>query len=177
MNDPSLTPVLQRMLQITARPFRAIEIAAIVDSSKVSQMRSAHSRYVEYGNDTRDQADWAKLHALVGVETLVCMAAEISGSIGADTHDSKFVLRLVERANKVFRLKCLLGDKAYLSEEIVGVLREWGIATIPLKKTPIHQLRKTTTRPTQTSPSGSTIVKLNSTKSIGFDRKSSRSSR
>jgi hypothetical protein len=135
MNDPSLTPVLQRMLQITARPFRAIEIAAIVDSSKVSQMRSAHSRYVEYGNDTRDQADWAKLHALVGVETLVCMAAEISGSIGADTHDSKFVLRLVERANKVFRLKCLLGDKAYLSEEIVGVLREWGIqATIPLKK-------------------------------------------
>jgi hypothetical protein len=46
-------------------PFRAMECAGIVDSSKMSQMRSAHSRWVEYGDDQREGADWMKMHALV----------------------------------------------------------------------------------------------------------------
>jgi hypothetical protein len=45
------------MLAVTAQPFRAVEIAGIVDSSKVSQMRSAHARWVEYGDDEREEAD------------------------------------------------------------------------------------------------------------------------
>jgi len=56
-NDPRLTPILERMLAVTAQPFRAVEIAGIVDSSKVSQMRSAHARWVEYGDDEREEAD------------------------------------------------------------------------------------------------------------------------
>jgi hypothetical protein len=46
----------------------------------MSQMRSAHARYVEYGDDERENAHWMKLHALVGVETLVCMGIELSGT-------------------------------------------------------------------------------------------------
>jgi hypothetical protein len=48
INDVSLTPVLRSFLAVTAAPFRRREIGAIIDSSKLSQMRSVHSRWVEY---------------------------------------------------------------------------------------------------------------------------------
>jgi hypothetical protein len=135
MNDPALTPVLEQMLAITARPFRVIERGGIVDSSKMSQMLSAHSRWVEYGDDEREDADWMKMHALVGVETLVCMAVAFSGSVGTGTHDINFLLPLVRKTRGLFDLHFLLADKAYLSEEVVGRLWETGMqAVIPIKK-------------------------------------------
>ena len=135
MNDPRLTPILEKMLELTARVFRAVECAGIVDSSKMSQMRSAHSRWVEYGDDQREGADWMKMHALVGVETLVCMAVMFSGSRGAGTHDVNFILPLVERVRGIFALRYVLADKAYLSENVVGRLWQMGMqAVIPIKK-------------------------------------------
>ena len=139
MNDPTLTPLLQKMVELTAKPFRAIECAAIVDSSKMSQMRSAHSRWVEYGDDEREDADWMKMHVLVGVETLICMAVMFSGTNSAGgkylVHDIKFLLPLLEKVTGKFNLRYLLGDKAYLSEQIVGRLWQMGIqAVIPIRK-------------------------------------------
>ncbi len=139
MNDPALTPILQKMVELTAKPFRVVECAAIVDSSKMSQMRSAHSRWVEYGDDERDDADWMKMHALVGVETLVCMAVMFSGTNSdggrLPVHDINFVLPLIEKTKGKFSLRYLLGDKAYLSEQVVGRLFHMGVqAVIPIKK-------------------------------------------
>ncbi len=79
----------------------------------------AHAKEVEYGNrDERPGADWMKCHTLVGVETLVVMAVEFSGSRGAGTHDGKFLESLVETGLKSFPLEFLLGDKAYLTEKV-----------------------------------------------------------
>ena len=98
-------------------------------------MRTAHSRWVEYGYDMREAADWMKIHALVGLETLICIAVMFSGSRGPMTHDVNFVLPLVKRALKVFGLRFLLGDKAYLAAEVVGWLWSWDLqAVIPIKK-------------------------------------------
>lgn len=135
IDDRELTPVLEHFLETTAKPFRRRETAAIVDSSKLSQMQTAHSRGVEYLGDERPGADWAKVHALVGVETQIVMAAMFSGSRNACTHDSKFLVELVERGLRIFDLKYILGDKAYLAERIIGWLWQHGIkAVIPLKK-------------------------------------------
>jgi hypothetical protein len=135
MNDSKLTPILKEMLKITARPFRALEVSGMVDSSKMSQMRSAHSRWVEYGDDEREAAVWMKMHVLVGVETLACMAVIFSGSQGKGTHDINFILPLLEKAQGLFSLRYVLADKAYLSEDVVGTLWQAGIqAVIPLKK-------------------------------------------
>jgi hypothetical protein len=105
----------------------------------MSQVRSAHARWVEYGDDERDMADWMKMHALVGAESMVCMAVLFSGtrSDGGKylVHDSNFLLPLVDRTKGIFDLRYLLGDKAYLSEKNVGGLWERGIqAVIPVKK-------------------------------------------
>jgi len=135
MNDERLTPWLEMMLHLTAKPFRAIERAGIVDSSKMSQMRSAHARWVEYGDDQRDGADWMKLHVIVGAESLVCMGAVFSGSRGAGTHDINFLLPLVEATQGAFNLRYVLADKAYLSQQTVGRLWEAGMqAVIPIKR-------------------------------------------
>ncbi|HEV2738712.1 MAG TPA: transposase, partial [Candidatus Elarobacter sp.] len=109
MNDDSLTPVLEEMLSISAEPFRLREIGAIIDSSKVSQLRVAHARLVDYGTDKRPNAEWMKAHALIGVETMVVMAVMFSSK---KVHDSKFLKKLVEKIPKAFALRFLLGDRA-----------------------------------------------------------------
>ena len=134
-NDERLIPVLNEILMRTAKPFRAIETAGLVDSSKMSQMRSAHSRWVEYGDDQRESADWMKMHALVGAETLVCMGVEFSGTTGQGTHDINYLLPLVRSVQGKFNLRYVLADKAYLSQDVVNTLWEIGMqAVIPIKK-------------------------------------------
>lgn len=131
MNDETLTPVLEEMLNLSAEPFRVREVAAIIDSSKVSQLRTAHARLVDYGTDERPTANWMKAHALVGVETMVVLAVVFSDS---NKHDSPFLTALLEKVPAAFGLRFLLGDKAYLSEDHLGWLWERGIkATIPVK--------------------------------------------
>jgi hypothetical protein len=135
LNDARMTPVLQWFLRVSASPFRRREVSAIIDSSKVSQLRTAHSRYVEYGSDERDNAQWAKCHAIVGAETGVVMHVMFSQSQGENTHDSKFLKDLVSKAQQTFKIEHVLADKAYLSEAIVGWLWRQNIkAIIPVKK-------------------------------------------
>lgn len=134
MNDPSITPVLESFLEVSARPFRKREIAAMVDSTKMSQMRTASSRYIEYGDDYREGVDWMKCHAIVGVETMIVMAAEFHGTRGNGAHDTNFFLPLVKKAMDMFPLHYVLADKAYLSEKNVGELWKIGVqAVIPVK--------------------------------------------
>lgn len=111
-------------------------MGAIVDSSKISQLMTAHQRKVEFDTlDHRPDAIWAKCHALVGVETLVVMAVEFSLAIGRGTHDVNFVTALVATAIESFPLEFLLGDKAYLCELVLEWLKKKGLrAAISLKK-------------------------------------------
>ncbi|MHB1549615.1 MAG: transposase [Vulcanimicrobiaceae bacterium] len=136
MNDPGLTPVLRESLRLTALPFVRREIGAIIDSSKISQLMTAHYKEIEYGNrDKHPQADRMKCHALVGFETLAVMAVEFSGSYGEGTLDAKFLKPLVESAIQRFSLEFLLGDKAYLSEYTPQWFAEHAIqAVMPVKK-------------------------------------------
>lgn len=136
INDERLTPILREFLRKTALPFREREIGAIIDSSKISQLMTAHQKSVEYDvYDKRPSADWMKCHALVGVETLVVMAVEFSGIYGQGTHDVNFLQPLVESAIGTFPLEYLLGDKAYLTEHTPTWLAERGIkAVVPIKK-------------------------------------------
>jgi hypothetical protein len=75
MNDVDVTSTLAAWLPRTSVPFRRCERGAIIDSTKQSQIETAHARFVEYGGDVREGAEWMKVHTLAGVETLVVMAA------------------------------------------------------------------------------------------------------
>jgi hypothetical protein len=135
--DRELTPILQRWLAVTSYAFRRREVGAIIDSSKVSQMRTAHHRGVEYLGDERDGADWMRCHVLVGVETMVVMAAAFGPNRGlGKTHDSLYLRPLVSEALNTFRLHYLLGDKAYWGRPNIEWLWDEAQirAVIPAKK-------------------------------------------
>ncbi|HTU80769.1 MAG TPA: transposase [Candidatus Acidoferrales bacterium] len=135
LNSPVITPFLEECLRLTARPFVEREAGAIIDSSKVSQLMTASAMGVDYLGDKRPQADWMKCHALVGVESMVIMAVEFSGTIGQETHDINFLEPLILKATKTYSLQYLIADKAYLSEEVLKFLWSRGIkAAVPLKK-------------------------------------------
>ena len=53
-----------------------------------------------------------KMHVLVGIETLACMAVMFSGSRGKGTHDINFIVPLLEKAQGLFSLRSVLADKA-----------------------------------------------------------------
>jgi len=136
MNDDSLTPVLRELLRLTTLPFRKREIAAIIDSTKLSQMSTARGRGVDYLKDDRPNADWMKAHVIVGVETTIVMAVEFSGIYGNGVADVKFLKTLVTEARKTFPLQILLADKGYTGEDYLNWLwKECRIrAFIPIKK-------------------------------------------
>jgi hypothetical protein len=119
-----------------------------------------------------------KVHTLAGVETLVVMAARFSGSRGTGTHDINFVIPLVEEALQTFRLEFLLGDKPYLSENVLGWLWQRSIkAVIPVKMRWIRTRKRRTMKRLCSSLSGSTSVSATFTRNIASEPKSRHSSR
>jgi hypothetical protein len=143
MNADELTTVLHEMLKITSRPFRRREVAAIIDSTKMSQMSTAHGRGVDYLADDRPDAEWMRAHVLTGVETNIVMAVEFAGTRGRGTADINFVYPLIERALEVFNLQVLLADKGYHSfEHIRQLWTTYGIrAFVPVKKNIVRRER------------------------------------
>ena len=136
MNDESLTFILRELLRLTALPFRRREVAAIIDSTKMSQMSTAHHRGTQYLGDDRPDADWMRCHVITGVETNVVMAVEFAGVYGDGTADVNFLKPLVTEARKTFPLAFLLADKGYVGEDYVRWLwHECHMrAYIPVKK-------------------------------------------
>ncbi len=111
---------------MTAYAFHRREVGAIIDSSKVSQMRTAHHRGVAYQGDQRNGAEWMRCRVLVGVETMVVMAAAFGPNRGLrKTHDSLYLEPLMLDALKTFKLHYLLGDKAYWAERTS--IRQWSV--------------------------------------------------
>jgi len=132
MNDPSLTPTLMRMFRMVAEKVRRREVAIIADATKLSQMRTAHSRGVEYLGDLRPQAHWMKAHVVIGVETKMPLAVIFSDSRSSDVN---YIVPLVEAALEMVPVKYVLADKAYLSGPHYQKLKNLGVqAVIPIKK-------------------------------------------
>jgi Transposase DDE domain len=148
INDAEITPILEKFVRISASPFRLLESAVILDSSKFSQLETAHYRMVAYGEgnledrDKRPSARWMKCHALVGVESMACFAVKFSKNAKDkdDPEDAaadiRFFVALMEQALATLDVKTVLADKGYLAEWVLGWCWERGIkAIIPIKKT------------------------------------------
>jgi hypothetical protein len=134
MNDPRLTPVLRELLRLTSLPFRLREIGGIIDSSKVSQLRTVHAKRAVYDNEDRAEADWMKCHAIVGVETMVVMDVIFGGSRGDDTGDVAFMKPLVDSALRTFNLEFMLADMAYINADMLTWLKSRNLkAAIPIR--------------------------------------------
>ena len=130
MEQPSLLPLLRRLVDESARPLAAIERKFAVDGTGFAS--PTYVRWFDYmhGEDRRVQ-QWVKLHAAVGTLTNVVTAAEVT--VGT-ANDSPEFPALVARTAANFKVEEVSADKAYLSHaNLAAVEKVGGIPFVPFK--------------------------------------------
>jgi transposase len=130
MEQPSLLPLLRRLVDESARPLAAIERTFAVDGTGFAS--PTYVRWFDYkhGEDRRVQ-QWVKLHAAVGTLTNVVTAAEVT--VGTANDCPEFPA-LVERTAANFKVEEVSADKAYLSHaNLAAVEKVGGLPFVPFK--------------------------------------------
>ena len=130
MEQPSLLPLLRRLVDESARPLAEIERTFAVDGTGFAS--PTYVRWFDYkhGEDRRVQ-QWVKLHAAVGTLTNVITAAEVT--VGTANDCPEFPA-LVERTARNFKVEEVSADKAYLSHaNLAAVERVGGVPFVPFK--------------------------------------------
>ena len=130
MENPDLTPVLERLIQISALPLRAVEHDFATDSTAFAT--SIYHRYFDHKwNKLIEEAIWVKAHAMCGVKTNIITAAEATAGESADA--TRFA-PFVETTAQHFTINEVSADKAYLSKKnLRAVEAVGGAAYIPFK--------------------------------------------
>ena len=144
MHDAALTPLLREALFRVAKSVRKIETMALIDSTGLASCMT--QVYLDCGKGdkiVRPKNRWRKAHVVSGGVTGIIADVVLSdhergidnSDPSKETADVNFWPRLLRNAASVFpNLQYALGDKAYLSDNNIGVCDELGIkAWIPIK--------------------------------------------
>jgi transposase len=122
MENTLLTPVLHRLVTLSALPLRAIETKWAPDSTGFSTSRFIKWHDEKYGTK-RSGRDWCKAHCIAGTRTKVIAAVEILDRDAADCPQFK---TLVQRTAANFRVDEVMADKAYLSNDNLELVEDLG---------------------------------------------------
>jgi transposase len=130
LKNPNLTPVLQKLIQLTSLPLQAVEKKFCGDSTgfgmsilddKWSQIRSKYSRHHKY----------MKAHISFGVLSNIVTHCVITEGT---QNDSPILKELVDETAKGFEMKEFSFDKAYLSRKNMQEIFKHGcLPFIPFK--------------------------------------------
>jgi len=107
---PEMTPLLQKLILITALPLKNVEKDFAIDSSGFST--SLYERWVDVKlNKVRSLRHWKKCHIMVGVKTNVITSVKVTESNRSDTLE---YIPLARKTNGFFDIREISADKAYL---------------------------------------------------------------
>lgn len=127
-DDPEITPILQRLIALSAEPLKSIETTFAVDSSGFGTSRYIKWFDTKHGTERR-KAEWVKVHICVGTKTNIVTAVAIGNE-----HDGQHFPGLLEETAKTFKIGDMTADKAYLSHFNVDLVNEFGgTPFIPMK--------------------------------------------
>jgi len=107
--DPALTPILQRLITLSALPLKAVETDVAVDSSGFGTSRFIRWYNKKYGREI-DNREWIKVHLIRGVRTNIVTSAEMSGWAA---HDTTFFKPLVEMTAAHVQITEVSGGNSY----------------------------------------------------------------
>jgi len=151
MESPAMTPILTRMIEEAAGPLAQVESAAgqfAIDATgfrtSVRRVRDEKEVVVERwydqahkGEERRPRRfihDWVKLHAMTGTLTNVVTAARVTAGTGTGTGDSPHFIPLLNTTTRLFTVKQVSADKAYLADEHLERVAAIGVLPfIPFK--------------------------------------------
>jgi len=126
-----MTPLLTKLIEITALPLKQVEQDFAVDSTGFST--SQFKRWLDIRTKKiSKKRKWKKVHALCGVKTNIITSIEITEGTA---NDSPYLVPLVEVTNKYFEMREVSADKAYSSKANLKAVSEIGaLPFIPFKK-------------------------------------------
>ena len=128
--NPEMTPVLQRLVTLSALPVAGIEVDFAVDSTGFRTTQFNAYSGAKYGQKKEHQ--WVKAHLCAGVKTNVVAAVAITD---AYSNDSPQFGPLVKKTAQGFTINEISADRAYSSRiNLQAVENEGGKAYIPFRK-------------------------------------------
>jgi transposase len=134
--DPNTTPLIKKLITLTALPLRNVEKDFAVDSSGFST--SLFDRWVNYRTQkVSKKRHWKKCHITVGVRSNIITAVKITQG---NTSDCPEFINLVRETRGFFNVEEVSADKAYLSRANLDAVSEMGaIPYIPFKSNSVKK--------------------------------------
>lgn len=133
LRDPEMTPVLEKLVTLSALPLAGVESHFAMDATGFSTCNYVRWYDHKWGREQKRQ-DWVKLHAATGVLTNVVTAVEVTPSHGKGTADSVNFRSLLDATAENFDMKEVSADKAYSSRAHVQAIADAGATPlIPFK--------------------------------------------
>ena len=130
MEDPGLTDILTKLIELSASPLKSVESDFAADASGFST--SVYDRWFDQKwGKVKKQARFIKTHLMCGVLTKVVTSVEVTDP---PRHEAPQFAGLVERTAKTFDMVEVSADKAYLSRKnLWAVVRSGATPYIPFK--------------------------------------------
>ncbi len=122
LEDEETTPLLVRLIEASALPFRAIETEFAVDSSGFSSCKFDRWYSVKWGR-VMSKHSWVKVHVICGSTTHVVTSVIVGTK---DSSDAPQFAPLVKTTARNFTIGQASADKAYASAENFEIAEECG---------------------------------------------------
>ena len=127
---PEITPILHKLVRLSALPLASVETDFAVDSSGFRC--SSFGRYCEQAHGTKRMHNWLKVHICTGVHTNIVADVVITGEHGGDSPQFE---PLVRGTAEGFDINEVSADGIYSSRRNHEVVDELGgRAFIPFKE-------------------------------------------
>jgi transposase len=133
LRDPELTPYLEELVRLSAKPLAAVEERFAADATGFSTCNYARWYDHKWGKD-QVKREWVKLHAMTGTLTNVVTDAVVTDS---RHHDSPQFVPLLDRTALNFTMREVSADKAYSSKANLQAVANIGATPyVPFKEIP-----------------------------------------
>jgi transposase len=122
LENPEMTPILERLIELSAVPLASVETAFAADSTGFTSSRFVRWYDHKYGT-VHQEHDWVKAHIMCGVKTNVVTAVQIHDR---DASDTKQLPALMDTTCRNFKVEEVSADKGYLSVSNADHVGVWG---------------------------------------------------
>jgi transposase len=120
LENPTLTPFLKQLIEISSLPLQTVESDFAVDSSGFTTCRFVQWTKAKYTDPKlMEKHNWVKVHLMCGVKTNIVTSIEITDAYANDCPQFK---GLVQTTARNFAMSQVSADKAYLSSDNLQVV-------------------------------------------------------
>ena len=132
LTRPEVTPVLYRLLNLSALPLAGLEEGGAVAPDSTGVQTTSFGGWREEKHGEKRQKRWLKVHAMTGTKTHVIIRAFVGESNSNDSPQFESLLR--GSLEDGFHPSMVVADKGYLAKDNYRLAADFGIqAYIPFK--------------------------------------------